>query len=449
MKSIQNFFSSVSEACSPKKGTLSGAMDVIVIERPDGTLASTPFYVKFGRFKLLKSNNIKIDIVINDNYVNIPMELNKTGRAVFLRESVHKENENEIQQKNNADPEIASLLDNEYSSESDDNFINDLEVIANELEIPSNSLEISSTSLETPSTNLGTSSNIEISSKNSFDIINEEMKIDSNRKSMQFDEPIPAEINIEKNKDSINQKEIKNRPTWTYKSNLITENNSNELTSDELKLLNLKKGINFVNYVTQTNKRIFLFGRIFLWDYSSKIVISDIDGTLTKSDLMGHICYMIGKDWSRGGVASLYNSIIARGYKILYLSARSLGQVESTRGYLFFMNQEGEKLPEGPLILSPDSLFKTIVGEMRNLSQAFKEKALNELLQTFPVDFFPFYAGFGNKDGDAIAYTRMGIPSERIFILKSPNKKKKDEFSCINNFNEVALNFEDIFFKLN
>ncbi len=33
--------------------TLSGAIDVIVVEQADGTLACSPFHVRFGKFKLL------------------------------------------------------------------------------------------------------------------------------------------------------------------------------------------------------------------------------------------------------------------------------------------------------------------------------------------------------------------------------------------------------------
>jgi phosphatidate phosphatase LPIN len=33
--------------------TLSGAIDVIVVEQPDGTLACSPFHVRFGKLRLL------------------------------------------------------------------------------------------------------------------------------------------------------------------------------------------------------------------------------------------------------------------------------------------------------------------------------------------------------------------------------------------------------------
>jgi len=70
---------------------------------------------------------------------------------------------------------------------------------------------------------------------------------------------------------------------------------------------------------------------VFLWDYTTKIVISDVDGTITKSDVLGHVLPRFGNDWSHDGVADLFNKITDRGYQILYLSARAIGQADLTR----------------------------------------------------------------------------------------------------------------------
>ena len=47
-------------------------------------------------------------------------------------------------------------------------------------------------------------------------------------------------------------------------------------------------------------------GKIFLWDYRSKIVISDVDGTITRSDVMGHVMPRFGNDWSHAGICNLF-----------------------------------------------------------------------------------------------------------------------------------------------
>ena len=67
---------------------------------------------------------------------------------------------------------------------------------------------------------------------------------------------------------------------------------------------------------------------IFLWNWDEKIVVSDIDGTITKSDVLGHILPIIGKDWAQSGVAQLFTKIKNNGYHFLYLSARAIGMYQ-------------------------------------------------------------------------------------------------------------------------
>lgn len=48
------------------------------------------------------------------------------------------------------------------------------------------------------------------------------------------------------------------------------------------------------------------------------------------------------------------------GYKFLYCSARAIGMADMTRGYLHWVNERGTVLPQGPLLLSPSSLFSAL-----------------------------------------------------------------------------------------
>lgn len=56
----------------------------------------------------------------------------------------------------------------------------------------------------------------------------------------------------------------------------------------------------------------------YLYSPETKMVVTDVDGTITISDLLGHLMYMVGQDWSHRGVASLFSSI--RVYIFIYLS---------------------------------------------------------------------------------------------------------------------------------
>lgn len=82
-------------------------------------------------------------------------------------------------------------------------------------------------------------------------------------------------------------------------------------TSEELKLLNLHDGENSIKFevITSSHGKKFVEGSIYVYPYNTKIVISDVDGTITISDVLGHIMYIIGQDYSHKGVADLYTAI--------------------------------------------------------------------------------------------------------------------------------------------
>lgn len=42
--------------------TLTGAIDVIVVEQPDGSLKCTPFYVRFGKMGVMRSREKVVKI---------------------------------------------------------------------------------------------------------------------------------------------------------------------------------------------------------------------------------------------------------------------------------------------------------------------------------------------------------------------------------------------------
>lgn len=129
------------------------------------------------------------------------------------------------------------------------------------------------------------------------------------------------------------------------------------LTSTQLKSLNLKSGANEISF--SVNKATCT-AYMYVWKHDVPIVISDIDGTITKSDALGHVLTMIGRDWTHLGVAKLYTDIAANGYHLLYLTSRAVGQADTTRNYLNGIVQDKYKLPKGPVIMSPDRTFSAL-----------------------------------------------------------------------------------------
>lgn len=83
------------------------------------------------------------------------------------------------------------------------------------------------------------------------------------------------------------------------------------LTSEQLKSLKLKNGPNDVVFsvTTQYQGTCRCEGTIYLWNWDDKVIISDIDGTITRSDTLGHILPTLGKDWTHQGIAKLYHKV--------------------------------------------------------------------------------------------------------------------------------------------
>ncbi|KAK9237067.1 Lipin/Ned1/Smp2-domain-containing protein [Lipomyces kononenkoae] len=192
------------------------------------------------------------------------------------------------------------------------------------------------------------------------------------------------------------------------------------LTSDQLKELNLVPGVNPVSF-SVNGGRALCTARIFYWRHDSPIVISDIDGTITKSDALGHVLTMIGRDWTHAGVAKLFTDIANNGYNLMYLTSRSVGQADSTRHYLRGIEQGVYKLPDGPVILSPDRTIAALRREViYRKPEVFKMACLRDIHSLFGAkEYTPFYAGFGNRITDALSYRSVGVPSSRIFTINS------------------------------
>ncbi|TVY92976.1 Nuclear elongation and deformation protein [Lachnellula willkommii] len=213
------------------------------------------------------------------------------------------------------------------------------------------------------------------------------------------------------------------------------------LTSDQLKALGLKAGPNPMSF---TVNRATCQAYMYLWRYDVPVVISDIDGTITKSDALGHVLNMIGRDWTHIGVAKLYTEIVANGYNIMYLTSRSVGLADTTRAYMNGVDQESYRLPKGPTIMSPD---RTIAALRRELyirkPEVFKMACLRDIKSLFGPSRTPFYAGFGNRLTDALSYRSVSIPSNRIFTINSNAEVSLDLLS-LNKLRYSYVNMREV-----
>ena len=147
---------------------------------------------------------------------------------------------------------------------------------------------------------------------------------------------------------------------------------------------------------------------------SARIVVTDIDGTVTKSDIRGVLLPALGlSDWKHSGVVPLYHQVTAlqpprhpdlcpqisrQGYTLLYLTNRAIGQADMTRDYIFSLEEGGVAMPPGPVLLQIDSVVGALKTEViKGQPELNKIVALSKIRGLFPSN--PFVAGFGNKVG--------------------------------------------------
>jgi phosphatidate phosphatase LPIN len=148
---------------------------------------------------------------------------------------------------------------------------------------------------------------------------------------------------------------------------------------------------------------------------------------------------MVGRDWTHAGVANLYTSIHKNGYQFLYLSSRAIGQAQYTRDYLQKVEQDSQQLPEGPLLLSPDRLFRAFTREViQRKPEEFKIACLRDVRRIFK-NVNPFFAGFGNRITDALSYRSVDVPPGRIFTIDPKGDVKL----------ELIANFTSSYIQLN
>jgi phosphatidate phosphatase PAH1 len=185
------------------------------------------------------------------------------------------------------------------------------------------------------------------------------------------------------------------------------------------------------------NKISFRYGnevahcRVFLWNGNHRVVVSDIDGTITNgrealsrfSDT--YTKYMYGKH-AREGVAQLYGSIEKNGYQIFYLTGRPIVQASLMREFVEGIRQttEGHKMPTGPIFTTPYRMYIARAYKVwRGEPDEFKTtmlKAIRELFHHSAKD--PLAAGFGNTKTDITSYMDAGIPPQKCFIVRKIRK---------------------------
>jgi phosphatidate phosphatase PAH1 len=134
---------------------------------------------------------------------------------------------------------------------------------------------------------------------------------------------------------------------------------------------------------------------------NARIVVSDVDGTLTASENEYPESLVLGGDVAaQPGAAAALTSLAERDYTIIYVTARGDRFTQDTREWF-----AAKGFPRGPTRM-PTSIV-TMPGED---TVEFKRTTIQSL------SGFDVKAGVGNRASDITAYTEAGLPADRIFI---------------------------------
>ena len=355
MLNLGGVFSSISDIFDFNKSFLCGCSDIIVFKFPDGSLKSTPWHIRFGKIKCLKSKGKELAIDINGRRMPYSMKLGASGEA-FFEEKI-------INQTVNNSP------------------------LWEEGKMTEKNADLSSPTLnqgDSPST--ASTNNKEDSAK-----LQKLLEFESD-KNFQKDEQFKRTL----------------RPNESLLKSFCLIEGHNEIV---FTVINNVQGPQSM----KTN--------LFLWPSDTKIIVCDIDGTITKSDVIGAIAPFMGKDWSHPGICSLLTNANKNGYHILYLTARAIGQADMTKKYIHGLKQDNIPLPLAPVLLAPDTLLPSFKREViLKKANVFKIAVLKDIKALYSDDYNPFHAGFGNRETDAISYRAIDIALEKIFIINTESK---------------------------
>lgn len=111
----------------------------------------------------------------------------------------------------------------------------------------------------------------------------------------------------------------------------------------------LQEGYNQIVFIVNSKilGRHQIEGELYLFSYKTKIVVSDIDGTVTKSDFLGQFFTMVSVQWVHDHICQCYTEIKNNGYQFIYITSRPIAQYEFTKKFLRNQNQNKFTLPQG------------------------------------------------------------------------------------------------------
>jgi LNS2 (Lipin/Ned1/Smp2) len=222
---------------------------------------------------------------------------------------------------------------------------------------------------------------------------------------------------------------------------------------------------------------------IHLWSSTDRVVVFDIDGTITRSNIRGFIDTIVTETYlyTHDGVCQfaqeLSSEAIANGasnngkcsIRFVYLSSRPYATASGTRKFLAEMRQRQHRLPAGPLLGSAKTVCQVIYMErVTRDAHVFKGSTLlSNIVRPWravvgtaatAIDKDArtqssrsnshaardlFLAGFGNQTSDAHAYHEAGMDPCQIFVID-----KQSQIRCLDGGGVAALRVTNDYARL-
>ena len=236
---------------------------------------------------------------------------------------------------------------------------------------------------------------------------------------------------------SLNATTSSSRNSTTNYGNSTSNNRNKRCHDDEatskLKPF-LKRGRNPIRYLLLDERKVVgvANANIFLWKYDDSVVVSDIDGTITKSNARGVLDTIVTDNYRHchKDICNLLSHLASKPTtQIVYVTSRPLGLANPTRKFLDNLRQGMAKLPEGPLLGFGGKLPQLLLMELvSKTTHHFKSQTLwKQIVQPFRKaakddNLLVFLAGFGNSMMDVMAYHSVGIHMTRLFKISKDSK---------------------------
>jgi phosphatidate phosphatase PAH1 len=198
------------------------------------------------------------------------------------------------------------------------------------------------------------------------------------------------------------------------------------------------------------------YANMFVWKSCDRLIVCDIDGTITKSNVRGAWDTILTESYRHvhDGVTTFLQQLLLMGddrqhvHHVIYVTSRPMSLATTTRKFLQNLQQDATKLPAGPLfcnlrdmgsVLASELLWKDIHHHKLNMLTnqivvPYNQVAVDVSSATTATPPLLFVAGFGNAITDTMTYNMAGIPKPRIYQIN-----KQGKITCFDRTNDLYL----------